>query len=352
MSGRRSHADHVRRAADVARAAGRRLHPRRPLIAASALLVALALQCSNLRAELLFRSAQQVDGQQHWSAPRNYADSADTVYPRTLADGMQVSSEKVRVFLQGFITPQDFYAAKVMASLIKRGRQTIAGNTVSLAGNGGDVEAAMELGRLLRALGLATFVPSGRQCLSSCVFVFMGGTRRTVAGRIGIHRPYLSSTRPVPDRLAYYRRLQKQLRQYVEDLDFPESLYEAIMVVPPESISILTAADLKRFYLQGMSPSTEDAADAAAARKLGISVAQYLQVKAKTEPCGGVFDSDGGCAAGVQTAAGFGAAVEPDGAQISDAPSPAVGSVVPNEKAEAAGLHATRATAAATWLLY
>jgi hypothetical protein len=340
MSSRRNYREDIRRAADVLCVPRKPIYACRPFIAATALLFVLLLQCFDLHAELLFRSAEQVDGRQHWSALRNYAHPADTVYPRTLANGTQVSSEEVQVFLQGSITPEDLYAAKVMESLIKGGRQRIAGNAVSLSGSGGDVDTAMELGRLLRELGLATFVASGRQCLSSCVFAFMGGTRRSVAGRIGIHRPYYSSTRKVPDHPKYYRWLQKRLRQYVEDLDFPESLYEAIMVVPPESISILTAADLKKFYLQGMSPSTEDEADATAARNLGISMREYLRQKAKAEPCGGVFYSDGRCDLGAQAAAGIGAAAaDLDRARIADTPSP--GRIAPNQEAGAVDPGAT-----------
>ena len=257
----------------------------RRAIAATVLLLSLVLQCFDLRAELLFRSAEQINGQQHWSAPRKYANPSDTVYPRTLADGTQVSSEEVQVFLQGYITQEDVYGAKVMEHLITRGRQKIAGNAVSIAGSGGDVDAAMELGRVLRKLGVSTLVARDEQCLSSCVFAFMGGDRRAVAGRIGIHRPHFSSTRKVLDRRAYYRQLQQKLRQYIDELDFPPSLYEAVMAVPPESISILSAADLKKFYFQGMSPSTEDEADAAAAEHLGISLPEYLQKKAQGRPC-------------------------------------------------------------------
>ena len=109
----------------------------RPAIAATALLLALALQCFDLRAELLFRSAEQRDGQQQWSGLRKYANPADTAYPRTRADGARVSSEEVQVFVRGYITREDVYGAKVMESLIRRGRQRIAGNAVSLAGSSG-----------------------------------------------------------------------------------------------------------------------------------------------------------------------------------------------------------------------
>jgi hypothetical protein len=251
-----------------------------PIVTATLLLFALGLQCFDLRAELQFRSAEQKDGQQHWSALKNYANSIDTAYPRTLADGTQVPAEEVQVFLNGYIAAEDVYSAKVMENLLKKGRQKITGNIVSFASNGGEVDAAMELGRLLRRLGVSTHVAAGDQCMSSCVFAFMGGDRRTVAGRIGIHRPYFSSTREVPDRRVVYRQLQKKLQVYIDELDFPPSLYEAVMAVPPETMSVLAPADLKRFYLEGMSPSTQDEVDAASARALGISVLEYFERKA------------------------------------------------------------------------
>ncbi len=352
MIGRRNCRADIRRAADVIPGPRKSKRASRPSIAATALLLGLALQCLDLRAELVFRSAEQIDGRQQWSAPRNYANPADTVYPRAHADGTLVSSEEVQVFLQGSITPEDVYAAREMEDLIKSGRQRIAGNAVSLSGNGGDVDAAMEVGRVLRRLGVSTFVARGNQCLSSCVFAFMGGERRNVAGRIGIHRPYFSSTRKVTDRPAYYRRLQRRLQQYFEELDFPRSLYEALMAVPPESMSILTAADLKKFYLQGMSPSTEDEADATAARHLGISVQQYLQRKAQAEPCAGVFRSDGACETDMLKAQGRGAAADLDRAQIPDTPSPAIGGVAPQEKANTADPGATRGAAGSSWTYF
>jgi ATP-dependent protease ClpP protease subunit len=250
-----------------------------PIVAATLLLFALALQCFDLRAELQFRSSERKDGQQHWSALKNYTNPADIAYPRTLADGTQVPAEEVQVFLHGYITAEDVNSAKVMESLLKKGRQKIAGNTVSFASNGGEVDAAMELGRLLRRLGVSTLVAREDQCMSSCVFAFMGGDQRTAAGRIGIHRPYFSSTREVADRRILYRQLQKKLQEYIEELDFPPSLYEAVMAVPPETLSVLAPADLKRFYLEGMSPSTQDEVDAASARKLGISVLEYFERK-------------------------------------------------------------------------
>jgi hypothetical protein len=284
------------------------------------LLLVLALQCFDLHAELLFRSLEQVNGQQRWSPIRKYSNPSDTAYARVSPSGAAVAAEEVRVFVSGDITREDVLSAAVMASLLKSGKQKLAGNTVWFASPGGDIDAAMDLGRLLRRLGVFTLVGNNDQCNSACLFAFMGGERRSVAGRLGIHRPYFPFTQDTPDRPARFRHLQRTLRDYIEELDFPPSLYEAVMLVPPESVQILTTAELKRFYLEGISPSSEDIADAAAARRLGLSMFEYLQRKAKAPACNFVVAGQPRCDSKAQEgSASSGAADDPRSMQKGEA---------------------------------
>jgi hypothetical protein len=51
--------------------------------------------------------------------------------------------------------------------------------------------------------------------------------------------------------------------------------------VPPESLRILAMPEMKAFFLEGISPASEDLADAAAARRLGLNMADYLKVKGR-----------------------------------------------------------------------
>ncbi len=248
------------------------------------LLLVLALQCFGARAELLFRSVEQINGLQSWSPIRKYSNPSDIAYPRAFF-GAPAPAEEVRVFLTGAITRADVDSAEVMVRLLQSGKQKIAGNTVWLASGGGDIDSGMDLGRLLRKWGIFTFVAKNDECFSACVFAFMGGERRSVAGRLGIHRPHFSYTQDSPDRQSRFRHLQKVLKGYVEEMDFPASLYEAVMLVPPESMQVLAPADLKRFYLEGISPSSEDIADAASARRLNLPMIEYLQLKAKAPAC-------------------------------------------------------------------
>ena len=250
-------------------------------LAAALLFIALLAHCLELRAELLFRTAQPVDGQQRWSELRKYHAASHAYASPVLGEDAGAVAQEVQVIVSGFITAEDVTGAKVMQDLVKSGRQKIAGNLVSFSSSGGEFDAALELGRLLRTLGVSTMVGRDDQCLSSCVFAFMGGDRRIAAGRIGIHRPYFSSTRYVLDRRSQYRQLQLKLREYIEELDFPPSLYEEVMAVSSETIRVLSAADLKRYYLEGMSPSAQEEADAESARHLGIPILEFLQRKAR-----------------------------------------------------------------------
>ena len=252
------------------------------------------MPCLELHAELLFRGLEQAGGQQVWSPIRKYSNPSDTAYPRA-SFGAAAQAEEVRVFLSGEITRADMDAADVMARLLKSGKQKISGNTVWLASNGGDIDTGMDLGRLLRRSGISTAIARNDQCLSACVFAFMGGERRSVAGRLGIHRPYFSYTQDSPDRQVKFRHLQRVVKGYVEEMDFPASLYEAMMLVPPESMQFVAPADLKKFYLEGISPSSEDVADAASARRLNLPMLEYLQLKAKTPACAFAVAEPGRC---------------------------------------------------------
>ena len=258
------------------------------------LSLVLSLQCLPVRAELLFRSLVHGDGEQRWSAIKNYSDASDTNYAQAPAGADAAGIDVVHVFLSGEITHADVNSALVMESLIKNGTQEIASNTVWLSSNGGDIDAGMALGRLLRKLGVSTVIGRDDQCLSACVFAFMGGERRSVAGRLGIHRPHFPFTDPT-DRLVKFRHLENVLKAFVSELDFPPSLYEAVMRVPPESIHMVGAVELKQYYLEGISPSTEDKLDAASARRRNMSMLDYLLYKARAPACA-LFDAvEGRC---------------------------------------------------------
>jgi hypothetical protein len=74
-------------------------------------------------------------------------------------------------------------------------------------------------------------------------------------------------------------------------------------------MQIVSATDLKRFYLEGISPSTEDMVDATAARRYNLSMVEYLKRKAKMPACA-FLDAGAGRCEGKVLASNLGGAAD------------------------------------------
>ena len=59
--------------------------------------------------------------------------------------------------------------------------------TVSLDSPGGSLLGGLRLGYALREMGVHTHVGPGQSCMSACALAFLGGRKRTVEGRYGVH---------------------------------------------------------------------------------------------------------------------------------------------------------------------
>jgi len=150
---------------------------------------------------------------------------------------------------------------------------------VSLDSNGGDVNAAMQIGNIMRSLNATTFVPQKATCQSSCVFVLAGGVKRSVRGKVGIHRPYDPydrTTSPEQQKIKY-KELEKKVKSYLEEVNIPESLYEEMMRVSPRGMKYLTREELEKTGLGLNDPYYEEASVAAELKRYNISRAEYIR---------------------------------------------------------------------------
>ena len=92
---------------------------------------------------------------------------------------------------------------------------------LNIASPGGDVNAAMQIGDLLRKT-TATVVSSG-PCQSACVFVAVGGVERNLSG-VGIHRPFFAQTQAknFSDADQRYKKMMSSVRTYLQDMNISE----------------------------------------------------------------------------------------------------------------------------------
>lgn len=150
---------------------------------------------------------------------------------------------------------------------------------------GGDIYAAMEMGRLLRKARAICIVPVHKQCASACVFVLSGGIERSVYGKIAIHRPYSTyvGLRDYESAEKQYRKTEIAAKDYLKEMNLPDKLYEAMVQIPPEQIRVLSRKEIEGFSLAGIDPVEQELRDSVLAGRFGISKREYLSRKIRVE---------------------------------------------------------------------
>jgi hypothetical protein len=91
-------------------------------------------------------------------------------------------------------------------------------SVVRLNSPGGEIEGGMQLGEVIRKLGLATEVPASAGCYSACTFAFLGGVDRQVEGKFGIHALSLDKGTPSSSTLDKIQRWASFMVLYAREL--------------------------------------------------------------------------------------------------------------------------------------
>jgi hypothetical protein len=142
---------------------------------------------------------------------------------------------------------------------------------------GGNVAAALKIGRLLRKLHALAEVKENAVCLSSCVYILAGAVSRIVEGQVGIHRPYdpNGEIKTEVEQKEKYRKLGKQIVAYFKEVNIPTRLYEDSLYISPEKIKILNFNEMQAYGLNTNDPYYEEASESSSAKSHGISRQEY-----------------------------------------------------------------------------
>lgn len=148
--------------------------------------------------------------------------------------------------IDGPIEPGD---VEKFVSLLKGDGQLLL---VELNSPGGDIRAAIKLGRYMREGQIHVQVPQGGLCASACFFIFLGGSGRLAtsaedfesrtAGPVGLHRPYL--TQPTSTTTSKQVDGMALIKKYLEYKMVPGNLIDKMLSRPSNDIYWLTQADL------------------------------------------------------------------------------------------------------------
>jgi hypothetical protein len=146
--------------------------------------------------------------------------------------------------------------------------------TINFDSTGGDVRAAVELGRVICRYNGTTRLLGG-DCLSACVLAFVGGSdiyTLHTKPRFGIHTPDLIDTRQTTyeESDKRFKAVSALVVQYLQDMNVPVGLFDEMLRYPAENMHLMSKDELSKFRVVGIDPSEQDRRDSIAARAYGI----------------------------------------------------------------------------------
>lgn len=162
---------------------------------------------------------------------------------------------------------------------------------LNISSQGGDVEAAMQIGRDLRSTEGMLFYTG--PCYSACVLIAAGAVMRVDLRPIdnyeqrfiGIHRPYFadSTAGSLAEADARYKKLMMDVRDYLREMNMPDELFQIMQSVGPAEMKELSYKDAERLGFLSDDPAFAESEIAAKARRYGLTSAEYRERQAKID---------------------------------------------------------------------
>jgi hypothetical protein len=146
----------------------------------------------------------------------------------------------------GMITPESAEDFRKIANTL-RPNQIL----VRLASPGGSLVGSLQLGQAFREFNSTVIVGKGARCASACLYAFLGGaTRRVAGGQIGVHRFRPESEETDQDfPTVLVQRATEVLTSYVTQMGADPDLIKLAMTIVPPSIYYLNAGEMRRFHV-------------------------------------------------------------------------------------------------------
>jgi ATP-dependent protease ClpP protease subunit len=147
---------------------------------------------------------------------------------------------------------------------------------------GGNIAAAMAIGRMIRKERLTLLVDKGHECVSACVMVLAGAAHRGIYGRVGIHRPYFElsiGSEPItPDKVkTNYQKMLQEVRAYLREMNVSERLADDMLAIEPADVRYLSKNQLYDYGMKWVDPIEQETIDLQAAQALGLDRREYMR---------------------------------------------------------------------------
>lgn len=205
--------------------------------------------------------------------------------PLACAAEITVSPAELDITIRGPITSDDPAKFRTIVANPKDRKVLSLNRWVYLNSPGGDAYAAMDIGRLIRAGFMRTEVKRGDTCVSACVFIFAAGVKRSLWGRLGIHRPYSTDTgyKTLQDADRQYKQMDAAVRAYFKEMNVSESLADDMLHIRSQDVKFLERQDADQYALNDDDPAYADTEASMGAETYGVSKAEYFRRTKRAE---------------------------------------------------------------------
>ena len=158
---------------------------------------------------------------------------------------------------------------------------------VLLESTGGDVSAAMKIGRLVRKYDGQTLIL--REFYSSCALIFIAGVKRINYGKLGLHRPFFVDAPQSRETLERQAPLMlTMVKSYITEMGITDNFYQQMVNTEPSKMLIYEEGDYTSI-VPATDPTYDEIQVALAARKYGISTLEMRRRELKVESCGNPY---------------------------------------------------------------
>lgn len=150
------------------------------------------------------------------------------------------------ILVSGVFEPSDSLTPFVQAVQRLGGK----GSTVVFNSPGGNPSKAIELGRLIRSLGLSTLQPRSLECVSACALAFMGGVSRYAeTGSIGVHKSSFSDVSgiSVDDAVSYIQHQTAETIAYLTEMGVDPGLLQLSLRYERDDMRYLSKSEMAQY---------------------------------------------------------------------------------------------------------
>jgi hypothetical protein len=173
-----------------------------------------------------------------------------------------------------------FIELSILETITERDAETFAGLSreleyknafINLNSQGGNVFAAMKIGRLIRKYDASTTVEDGAKCFSSCALIFIAGVQRQNNGQLGLRRPYFAAAPQSGETIEQQIPLMlSMVKGYISEMGVTDDFYYRMVNTATSKVEVYNGKEIEKF-IPVVDPVYQEIETSSQARRYGVT---------------------------------------------------------------------------------